>query len=119
MVSGQSMAPTLRDKQLMLVNKTENRFESGNIITFKTKDYGVCVKRIIACGNDVVDMKDGRIYVNNIVVSPYTCDKSVNHQVILDDNQYFVIGDNYNESIDSRVFGPVESKMITGKVIVY
>lgn len=118
-VNGQSMSPTLKDKQIMLVNKLEQNYQTNDIIIFKTENYGVCVKRILAENNDTVLLKDGKIYVNDILISPYTCDTTENETFHLKSGEYFVIGDNYNSSIDSRTYGCIENSSVIGKVIYW
>ena len=61
-ISEQSMAPTLRERQATLVYKCSNNYESGDIITFNTDEYSVCIKRIIAQPGDTIELKDGVIY---------------------------------------------------------
>ena len=118
-VNGMSMAPTLRDRQMMLVNKLEHDYQTDDIIIFRTQDYGVCVKRIIAKADDTVRMKDGRIYVNEVQCSPFTCETSKDETIQLQNGEYFVIGDNYNNSIDSREYGAIRSENVIGKVICH
>ena len=59
------------------------------------------------------------IYVNDIHISPYSCDTALEQIYTLTDNQYFVIGDNFNASIDSRMYGPIRLNDIIGKVIYF
>lgn len=118
-ISEQSMAPILREGQATLVYKRSHNYESGDIVTFNTDEYGVCIKRIIAQPGDTIELKDGVIYKNEILLSPYACSKDISVTYVLDTGQYFVIGDNYNASIDSRNFGPISQNDIVGKVILY
>jgi signal peptidase I len=118
-VDGQSMSPTLKNKQAMFVFKNSHSYDKNSIIVFDTLDYDVCVKRIIASGGDTVKLKDGNIYVNDIHISPYSCDTALEQIYTLTDNQYFVIGDNFNASIDSRMYGPIRLNDIIGKVIYF
>ena len=116
-VDGQSMAPTLKNNQIMLINKNIEKYNKNNIIVFDTKEYDVCVKRIIATGGDNVQLNNGCIYVNGIKISPYNCDETLKTNYKLEKDQYFVIGDNYNASIDSRAYGPIDESDIIGEVI--
>ena len=118
-ISEQSMAPTLREGQATLVCKRYRNYENEDIITFNTDEYGVCIKRIIAQPGDTVEPKDGIIYKNEIRLSPYTCSKDISVTYTLNTVQYFVIGDNYKASIDSRNYGPIRQNDIVGKVILY
>jgi len=118
-ISEQSMAPTLRERQATLVYKCSHNYESGDIITFNTDEYGAFIKRILAQPGDTIELKDGVIYKNGIRLSPYTCSKDISVTYVLDKGQYFVIGDNYNSSIDSRNYGPISQNDIIGKVVLY
>jgi len=118
-ISEQSMAPTLREGQATLVYKCYNDYESGDIITFNTDEYGAFIKRILARPGDTIELKNGVIYKNGIRLSPYTCSNDISVTYVLDKGQYFVIGDNYNASIDSRNYGPISQNDIIGKVILY
>jgi signal peptidase I len=118
-ISEQSMAPTLREGQATLVCKCYHNYESGDIITFNTDEYGASIKRIIAQPGDTIELKDGFIYKNEIRLSPYTCNKDISVTYVLDKGQYFVIGDNYNASIDSRNYGPISQNDIIGKVVLH
>jgi signal peptidase I len=118
-ISEQSMDPAFREGQATLVCKLCHNYEIGDIITFNTDIYGVCVKRIIGQPGDTVELKDGAIYKNGIRISPYTCSKDISVTYVLDNEEYFVIGDNYNASIDSRNYGPISQNDIIGKVILY
>lgn len=118
-ISGQSMAPTLRNGQITIVNKTVNNYQENDIIVFHTEDYGVCVKRIIATSGDEVKISNGNIYINNVEVPEYRGDEFENQQYNLKENEYFVVGDNSRASIDSRIYGPIENGDIIGKMIWY
>lgn len=118
-VNGMSMAPTLRDRQVMLVSKLAHTYQTDDIIIFRTAEHGVCVKRVIAKAEDTVQMKDGKIYVNDIQCTPFTCDLSKDETLYLQPDEYFVIGDNYNNSIDSREYGTVHADHVIGKVIFH
>lgn len=126
LVQGKSMSPTLEANSLTVINKCAKTFQDGDIIVFYSSNArAICIKRIIASANESVQIKNGLIYVNNIL-SPFQrpstyIDYSGNASVelLLEDNQYFVIGDNYNNSIDSRYpeIGIISNKDIIGKVI--
>jgi signal peptidase I len=59
----------------------------------------------------------GKIFRNDIELSPYSCEEETLVTYVLEENEYFVIGDNYKDSIDSRQFGPVSGEDISGKII--
>ena len=118
-VSGYSMAPTLKNKQIILVDKKETSYEKEDIITFRTEQYGVCVKRIVGTAGDTIKLENGKVYRNNIELSMYSCDATRNYEVLLEGNQFFVMGDNVNDSIDSRDYGPIDVSAIIGVAKCY
>lgn len=118
-VAGQSMEPTLRNHQIMLVYKLADVYEEDDIIVFNTKQNGVCVKRVIAEKDDFIQLKDGKVFRNKVELSGYSCRENVEMEYILNEDEYFVIGDNIEASIDSRDFGCIKKQDIIGKVIAY
>jgi signal peptidase I len=80
------------------------------------------IKRVIAKGNDTVYIKDGHLYVNEqdrteIYYKDETFETDM-EAVTVPEGCYFVIGDNVNNSIDSRFVGPLTKKQILGVVIL-
>lgn len=118
-VSGYSMAPTLKNKQVILVDKKDTSYEKEDIITFQTEQYGVCIKRIVGTAGDKIRLEDGKVYRNNIELSMYSCTADKNYEVQLEGNQFFVMGDNANDSIDSRDYGPIDISAIIGVAKCY
>ena len=113
------MYPYLYDGQIVIINAHCNieDLQKDDIVVFKTED-GYAVKRNIALGGDTVSLSSNSLYINSIKVTPYTYDGTYEVVYNLEPNQYFVIGDNYRVSLDSRVFGPIEFSNIIGKVVV-
>jgi signal peptidase I len=123
-VLGSSMMPSYEDGQRLLVNKVVYRIGDpgmGDVIVFqppisRSVDY---IKRIIAEPGDTVEIKDGKVYVNNIPISePYikVHPSYTMSQRIVPENEYFVLGDNRNNSNDSHNGWTVDRDSIVGKV---
>jgi len=134
-VKGASMEPNFYDKEYLIIDEISYRFhtpERGDIIVFRyprnPEEY--FIKRIIGLPGEKIQIKDGLIYVYNKENSsglklgePYlpTGDKTyaLNEEIItLSGSEYYVLGDNRNSSKDSRSFGPVDKKLITGRVLL-
>jgi signal peptidase I len=118
-----SMKPTLVQGEFLLVNKLAYRLGKpahGDIIVFRydpTEDF---IKRVIGLPGDVVEAKDGTIYINQIpLTEPYVAQKpdyTGSWQVPQD--SLFVLGDNRNQSSDSHIWGFVKFTDVIGKAIV-
>ena len=124
-VSGDSMNPTLQDRDVLVLVKTD-RLKTGDLCGFYWQNK-LLLKRIIALPGDVVALdEDGVVTVNGETLDePYVdelalgeCDIKFPYQV--PENRYFVLGDHRTTSIDSRssVIGWVEKGQILGKVFL-
>ena len=127
-VVGESMEPTLYNEQTVFVDRFSYIFstpKSGDVVVFlpngneKSHYY---VKRVVAEPGDTLRMEDGVLYVNgletqwplDIILDPGIVEK----ELTLGRGEYFCIGDNPNNSEDSRSanIGPITSDDIYGKV---
>lgn len=123
-ISGDSMVPTLRDEDIIVLVKTE-KFETGDLCSFSWNNRTL-IKRIIAGPGDWVEIDtEGNVYVNQkLLDEPYVTEKSLGECDIdfpyqVPDNHYFAMGDHRATSIDSRstVIGSVDKEQIIGKVM--
>ena len=118
-VDGASMDQTLEDGQILLLYKLAN-IDYGDIVVLDEEKEGeIIIKRIIGMPGDTVSIRDNTIYVNvEEVEEDYAYGETSDYEEItLDDDEYFILGDNRPISKDSRYFGPVKEDEIIGKVI--
>lgn len=107
-ISGNSMYPTLKDKQVVRVSKIKeiNRFD---IVIAKKHDNYLIVKRVIGLPDERVEYKDNHLYINEKPVTEDFIDlystKTEDFVYTLKDNEYFLLGDNREYSTDSREHG--------------
>ncbi|MBU1255838.1 signal peptidase I [Patescibacteria group bacterium] len=132
-VKGASMQPNFDNGQYLVINEIGYRFENPmrrDVIVFKyPKDPSqYYIKRIIGLPNETIEVKNGQVTVYNIdFPEGVTLDESYisegiftqgNIFVKLDENEYFVLGDNRSASSDSRQWGTLAKEYIIGKVWV-
>ena len=128
-VDGQSMEPSLYNKEKLLLSTTSYTFSDvkrGDIVVVKPKKINVdyIIKRVIAIPGDTVEIKDNVIYVNDKAIDEsYVKEPMVTANIDkfkLANNEYFICGDNRNNSLDSRseILGPITKDEIFGKVII-
>lgn len=133
-VVGNSMHPTYKNGEYLMANKISYKLhkpERGDVIIFKYSDTQDFIKRIIGLPGDTVMLKDGKIYINGVILnesdylseSIYTNGQDYlkeGQSITVPEGEYFVCGDNRNHSSDSRAFGSVKLQNIKGKAwIVY
>lgn len=127
-VVGVSMEPELSNGQQVLINRYAYLLSSpkeNDVIVFLpngNENSHYYVKRVVACPGDTVQIIGGRLYVNGELVED-EFDKMgdagiAEHALVLGNDEYFVLGDNRNNSEDSRSanIGPVKVDDILGKV---
>ena len=121
-VVGDSMNPTLEDKQIVMVHRTKN-VKKGDIIVFEHGDK-LIVKRLIATSGDNVRIDfEGNVYLNDELLNDeYILNGAHNSgdfpvQYDIGEGMYFVLGDNRCNSNDSQDYGPIKGDTIIGKII--
>ncbi len=126
-VVGVSMEPTLYNGQKILVNRFIYLLSSpkrGDVVVFLpngNENAHYYVKRVVAVPGDRLQIQGGELYVNG-EVSRWVSEKILDfgiaaNEIVLGNGEYFCIGDNPNNSEDSRSanIGPVEEKDIIGE----
>jgi signal peptidase I len=129
-VVGRSMVPTLGDSQRYLLNRwiyyVRAPRQSEIVVLRDPSDNGYSVKRVIAAPGDSIYLKNGNVYVNGNKLeesylapdTPTFTDSKYRDQLILcGKDQFFVLGDNRLNSIDSRIYGPVPRANILGPIV--
>jgi signal peptidase I len=122
-VSGEAMSPTYNNGAYLIIDKFDKSFERGNVVVFDTsfiKGYEgqTFIKRIVGLPLEKVEIKDGKVSINGQVLneSYVSGDTSGDTSITLNQNEYFVLGDNRSKSFDSRMWGPLNKSNIEGKV---
>lgn len=127
LVEGPSMRPTLQSGERLVVNKFIYRFrapERGEVLVFQyprdlSRDF---IKRVIAVPGDTIEIRNGMVYVNQQLINePYILSKTRGNYPLAEvpEGHIFVMGDNRNNSEDSRFadVGMVPFGLIKGKAM--
>ena len=120
-IIGNSMYSTYCSGQFVFIDKRSSSISNishNDVIVFTKQDTSGAsdyVKRVIAISGDRISSFEGEVSVNGIILEG--CKYQTDCSYILKDNEFFVIGDNYDSSIDSRTFGVITGDEIRGKVI--
>ena len=123
-VDGQSMTPTLNHEDVVVVNRLK-RIEKNSIVIIEGKRDYLLIKRVVAVEGDEVEFnQDGFVYINgqkyqdefgfadysNRVDKPFT-------KKVLQEGEYFFLGDNRSASSDGRDLGSCSEEQIVGVVV--
>ncbi len=122
-IEGFSMEPNFHDGQYLFVNKLEYFFhppERGDVVVFlppnsTTRDF---IKRIIGLPGERVEILDGVVFINGKKLDepyPLTPGTYSLAPVLIGEDEYFVLGDNRNNSSDSHSWGTLPGKKMIGK----
>lgn len=124
-IEGNSMEPNLHDSEYVLIDKISYRLhppQRGDVIVFERtgedRDY---IKRIIGLPGDTVEVHAGQVLVNGVALDEPYINQVIRNDMparLIEPDRYFVMGDNRNNSSDSRSFGSVAEQAIIGRALV-
>jgi signal peptidase I len=128
-VIGPSMQPTFNNKDIIFSEKVSieiGHINRGKIVVFnsKNKNNDIYIKRAIGIAGDKIEIKNGKVYLNgqSLVENYLTKDiitepNSFNTEYVIPKGYIFVLGDNRENSTDSRILGLINIKDVKGHVI--
>lgn len=124
-VEGSSMVPTLKDGDILVLNKLSHNYKRFDIVVVSTNKSKI-VKRIIGMPGENIEYKDNKLYIDGKVIEDKTVEatddftlKELYGMNRIPDGYYFVMGDNRDGSSDSRDYriGLIKKENILGKTI--
>lgn len=125
-IDGKSMMDTFQSGDLVLYTRINREIQRGDIISVAIPSGEYYVKRVVALGGDVVDLRDGTLYINGeaetgdyIRGETHPEEGGFTYPLTISEGDAFVLGDNRSESIDSRFFGAVNLRQTRGVLRVH
>ncbi|MFB1081404.1 signal peptidase I [Jeotgalibacillus sp. JSM ZJ347] len=134
-VEGASMQPTLQDGNKLVINKIGYQIgdiDRFDVIVFHANESEDYVKRVIGLPGDEVSYEDDQLYINGEyyeepyleefrteegrLTGDFTLEEIPGGQIEVPEGQLFVLGDNRQESLDSRIIGFIDQDSVVGKV---
>ncbi len=124
-VEGDSMSPALEEGDVGVFLRVGAQYKTGDVVLVRFDEETVQVKRVVALPGQTVDIQestgalivDGEELVESYVYDATLKKQGVSYPVTLGEDEYFVLGDNRSNSLDSRNYGPVTSDQLVGKLL--
>ncbi len=127
-VSGDSMEPNLHNNDIAIVSPVLYSIDRFDVVIVRIEVDGIetlIVKRVIGLPGDELKYEDGKLYINGVYMEEdfdtsgftgnYPNDLEVPY--VIPNGSYFLVGDNRNNSTDSRILGYIERGNIVGKLL--
>lgn len=131
-VSGASMMPTFESGDYLIIDEVSYRFEPphrGDVIVFRfpLEQKKFLIKRVVGLPKETVEIEGDVITIKNLLYPDgfvwkqgvfASSGRRARESITLEEDEYFVLGDNREESADSRLWGPLKKELIVGRPLV-
>lgn len=122
-IEGKAMLPSFKDGDRILVEKNVSEIKRGEVVAFLyPKDTTrLFIERVVGLPNETVSILNGRVFINDKELDEPYLDQTYNQAkssfppIKVPDRNYFVLGDNRDNSSDSRYWGTVQAELIVGR----
>ena len=122
-VQGKAMMPTFDDGDRIMIDQNLGELKRGEVIThlFPRDTSKWFIKRIIGLPGEKIEIVGGKVFINGRILDEPYVDESFNQNKMdmqpkmIPENHYFVMGDNRDNSSDSRYWGTLPKELVTGK----
>jgi len=119
------MLPALKEGDEVIFSKSFDKLERGDIIVFHypAQPKLSYIKRVVGLPNDEIEIRQGKVFINGKIIDEPYVDQRLNvamrsfAAVKVPSDAYFVMGDNRDNSSDSRIWGTLQRKFIYGRMI--
>jgi signal peptidase I len=122
-VNGPSMSPSFPPGSFLFTMPISSPLERGDVVLINDGHEDLALKRIVGLPGETVMLWRGMVFVNRQAIrepyvprNVYTFPRGLLGACVLGDQQYFVLGDNRLNSVDSRIYGPVEIAQIKRRI---
>ena len=118
-VQGESMLPSFHPNDCAFARPPSRKLERGDVVVLDDGHKDYAIKRVVGLPGETVHFHDGQVFINRRLLHEpylerntrtYPCQKRA--LFLLGKDQYFVMGDNRGDSIDSRSYGPIDMERI-------
>lgn len=121
--SGVAMEPSVQDRDIIIFYRLDNEYTANEAVVYEA-DGEERLGRIVARGGDTVEITEDGLKVNGYLQQDYkntgetlAVQDGIEYPITLAEDEFFILGDNREESTDSRMFGPVRLDDIKGSVL--
>lgn len=126
-VSGSSMEPTLKDREMVIFYRLDQTYQRDDLVILRMPGDVEYIKRIVAEPGETVELsEEGKLLVNGkeqaletVQGETRALSEEITYPYTVPEGSYFVLGDNRENSKDSRSFGAVKQGQIAGRVFVH
>lgn len=116
-VQGESMVPTLDGGELMILKKYDTDYDRNDIVVVnKSVEGDNLIKRVIGLPGETIRYKNNKLYINDEIVDDIFAYGNTGNfrEITLGEDEYFLMGDNREISLDSRTLGVIKKQEIEG-----